>query len=476
MIRATSRNGQAGFTLVELMAALLAGVLVAMGIVALSKESTRTFHEEVRSASSEANLRGAVDRLRADLERAGYMSTGNIRQDPFIAHDAAVAYPWGITLAGITGLQGIYLSQGGSSANAPLSTVQSPALTPDVIQIGGNFTVAEQFEVAMIETASGPPAPAGCTRIWLSPSSPSLYRVIGTDAPTAIRELAGAFQPVPEGTSDTSQFIVRLVDDGGCSQYLATCAVARTAASGGAAGYTGAIPCASGSKCAYVDVYTAPTTGTPLVYSAQTGGKCGISGLGSGRLAVNPVQIVRWELMNPSTANYPAQFKTGLDQTASNTLDSNKYDLVRSYVTAAGATDPQTSEVVAEYAVNLSFGITVDSNVTTEGATSNYSCTGPTLTSWGFDETTNTPLWTYPVNLQPASSTGPHRIRSVRARLATRSQLADRTTNVAGPGGQFLYRYCMTSGGCTGSSNLQWARVRTVTLEAALQNQAQDCY
>ncbi len=76
------RRSQQGFTLVELTVALVAGLIVALGIMGLSRESTRTFHEEMRVSAAEANLRTAVDRLRADLSRAGYMSTSNIFERP----------------------------------------------------------------------------------------------------------------------------------------------------------------------------------------------------------------------------------------------------------------------------------------------------------------------------------------------------------------------------------------------------------
>ena len=133
-----SRGGhrsRAGFTLVEITVALAAGLLVALGIVGLSREANRTFHEEVRASASEATLRTAVDRLRVDLQRAGYMSTGNIMAD------TSIAKPLGATnvantspaMAGIKRLASVHLIEGGSQAqnNLTLSTQQTPALAPD---------------------------------------------------------------------------------------------------------------------------------------------------------------------------------------------------------------------------------------------------------------------------------------------------------------------------------------------------------
>ena len=70
-----------GFTLVELSIAMAAGLIVALSVVALSREASNTFHEETRIASAEMQLRTAIDRLRADLQRAAFMSTGNIYID-----------------------------------------------------------------------------------------------------------------------------------------------------------------------------------------------------------------------------------------------------------------------------------------------------------------------------------------------------------------------------------------------------------
>ena len=143
------RASARGFTLVELTVALLAGLIVAMGIVALSREATRTFHDEMRTSAAEATLRTAVDRLRTDLQRAAFMSTGNISGDPFIAK-APGQTNWANLPNGMNGLRklaSIRLEEGGSVTNGglTLSGVQSPALAPDAIEIAGNMTSAEQF-------------------------------------------------------------------------------------------------------------------------------------------------------------------------------------------------------------------------------------------------------------------------------------------------------------------------------------------
>ena len=85
------RRYNSGFTLIELMVSLIAGLAVALAVVALSTEATATFHEEARTAAAEMALRTAAERLRSDLQRAAYMSTGNIQTDPYIAHAPGTA-------------------------------------------------------------------------------------------------------------------------------------------------------------------------------------------------------------------------------------------------------------------------------------------------------------------------------------------------------------------------------------------------
>ena len=220
------RSSRSGFTLVELTVALVAGLIVAMGIVGLSHEATATFNEEVRTSAAESGLRTAVDRVRADLQRAGYMSTGNIMSDNMIATPAGQSNVWGIgaNMHGLLQLAAIQLTENGSVTNNPgiatLSAAQSPALAPDLLLIGGNMTCAEQFDVQAVLPPAG-----NCQQILLSPVSPAIYRVATAglaNIPLASAELNNAFAPVV-GNGATAQFMVRLLDDTGHSQYLATC-------------------------------------------------------------------------------------------------------------------------------------------------------------------------------------------------------------------------------------------------------------
>jgi prepilin-type N-terminal cleavage/methylation domain-containing protein len=459
VIRARRRRGararagsERGFTLVELTVSLVAGLIVAMGIVALSREATRTFHEEVRSSAAEATLRTAIDRLRADLQRAGYMSTGNISGDPMIAK-APGQTNWanyGTGMAGIQRLASIRFLPGGSLKNGlPLSAVQNPALSPDAIEIGGNMSSAEQFEVELIQPPSG-----NCQRILLSAVSASMFRVTPVGDTQPAQELRNVFQPVPATLS--TQFMVRLVDDTGHEQFLATCPEAA------AAGYAGTQP--------YVEI---DATSTPIQTAQQTKTNGGVSGYASGRALVNPVQIVHWEIASATQEGAAEQAALDNVSTQFGAVDPNKYDLVRSYVDALGNVVPQSSEIVAEYAVDLGFAFSVDQGT---------SATSPAIVTYAFGDNKNS-LWSQDVTHQTVPYTpGPQRIRAVRTRLVTRTQLPDRAANVpvtpAWTNDPYLYRYCVNPNpSClTNDGALRWARTRTVTTEVSLPNDARNFF
>lgn len=436
-------GANAGFTLVELTVALVAGLIVALGIVTLSKESTQTFHEEVRISAAEATMRAAVDRLRADLARGGYMSTGNIVWDPQIAAAPGATNVATINAAflGLRRLASIHLIRGGSAAKSPLSASQTPVLTPDAIEIGGNMTSADQYEALTLQAG-----PGGCQRIMMSPTSPAMYRVNAVGAVAAAQEFRNLFQPVPAALK--TQFIVRVIDDAGKTQYVATCAEAN------AAGFDASVP-----PQPYVDIDAT----TPIQTAQGTGTVSSITGF-TGVRWVNPVQIVRWEITNADPAQYAVLNGQAL---APGTADPNKYDLIRSYVDAKGVIVPETTELVAEYAVDLSFAFSVDNGLTSAN---------PNVVSFAFDDATNQ-TWANDVSTV-AANPGPQRIRSVRARIVTRTAQPDRTINVPlatqFTGQEFMYRYCLATPCGTVDGTLRWARARTVTTEISLPNQSRN--
>ncbi len=73
----THGRARAGFTLIELMVALVAGLIAISAIYSVSGASARHFHEQQRVATTQMSLRMAMSQLRADVARAGLYGTPN---------------------------------------------------------------------------------------------------------------------------------------------------------------------------------------------------------------------------------------------------------------------------------------------------------------------------------------------------------------------------------------------------------------
>jgi type II secretory pathway pseudopilin PulG len=474
------RQRQAGFTMIELTVSLVAGLIVAMGIIGLSREATNTFNEEARTTAAEAGLRVAIERLRADVQRAGYMSTGNILRDPSVAHvpgllpgagnaagylPVAGAPAGGAGAVGMFGLQNLaalyWLDNGSSGNNVGLSASQTPALTPDLIQIAGNMTTSEQFDVQMVASTNAACA-AGGTVITLYPNSAAMLRTLG-GTPTAgnVPVLQSIFAPDPG-----SSFLLRLVDKTGHAQFLATCPTTV-----GAFATTGI----DASQNPFVRV---DGGNTPVLYATAGANNIstvgGVSGFCAGCM-VNPVQIVQWEITNSSgggTDTEPNQNVNIGFLPLTQAADTDKYDLMRSFLDAKGNIVANTSEVVAEYAVDLSFAFTGDNgtSLVPAGTTS--------VTSCAFDQGACNAAWAQQA-YAAVPPQGPQRIRSVRARLTTRAALPDRSATIAITPAQygtqtFLYRYSLPAG--VYPPPFTYARARTVSTEVSLPNLSRNFY
>jgi prepilin-type N-terminal cleavage/methylation domain-containing protein len=416
-------RARSGFTLVELLVSLVAGLIVALAVVSLSKSATQTFYEEQRAASAEMSLRLAIDRLRQDVERASFMGSGNMQADTFVPLDATQALnkvPGGAP-GGLANLAGIRLDQqNGVLGNAtPLSSSAGNTFFPDGIYLTGNFTSADQYAVQSVTTGTV----CGGQSFNLAVTSAAWYRV--ATSPNPATALSQMFTPVAG-----SEFMARIADDLGRFQYVLVCG----------AGLAGPTP--------FVEIDPL----TPINITQY--------GFIDGRLTINPVQTVHWQIRQLSAAAFPqyAPLDPGAGQPA-------KYDLVREWVNASN-TIVGTPELIAEYAVDLKFAFTAD--------VGNYTglAPAPVMVAYDFDAAQNQAL----APLTEGVATQPQRIRSVRIRLSTRSPFGDRGGPLAAPD-LYQMRYCTKAAGCVSSADSKdFARMRTLSTEVSLPNQARLFY
>lgn len=420
-MRPSVRRHQRAFTLVELLAAMTGGLIVTTAIVGVSKNATQAFYRESRVAATEMSLRLSVERLRADLQRASYMSTGNILSDPKVPLNPIEPKVPGGSVPGIANLQGIRFSLGGSSADVPLSTTAANGFAPDSIDITGNMTGTEDYPVRVANDSGGPNC--GGQVLYLQPESPAIWRVRGGNADNALLQstLQQQFQPVAR-----REFLVRITDEEGRSQFAVGCGA-------GTAGY-------SNAEGPYVELALA--------------GAINLSryGLVAGRLSVNPVHSVRWSMRSTAVEYTALTDSSGIP----------KYDLVRQWVDANLAV-AGTPEIVGEYAVDMQFGFSADTALYQAGAQA------PAYVNYAFGSPASAAL-ARPVSTAVAA-TLPQRIRSVRVRFSTRTDQPDATSDARMPGNNYTLRYCTKLAGCTAGLR-EWSSVRTLTTELLVPNQS----
>ena len=124
--------------MVELLVAVTAGLFVAVGAFSLAKQGSRFFQQEARIANAQFSAVLGFDRLRADIARAGFLTTPNIQADPFFCGDK--------TAAEIKTLAAVRIIK-----DTP-TVVQDAVneLAPEQITLSGSYASAESFPVRTV--------------------------------------------------------------------------------------------------------------------------------------------------------------------------------------------------------------------------------------------------------------------------------------------------------------------------------------
>jgi prepilin-type N-terminal cleavage/methylation domain-containing protein len=135
-VRRPANGAGAGFTLMELLVALGLSAVVAVGLYSLSMVASQTFQQQQRISEIQLRLRSAMELIRADVQRAGYMSTPSSANDPMACPRSNVP------------VQGVRLI-----ADAPNPTWQPAAnvgINPVRLELTGNFASTDEYLVAGI--------------------------------------------------------------------------------------------------------------------------------------------------------------------------------------------------------------------------------------------------------------------------------------------------------------------------------------
>jgi hypothetical protein len=412
----TTRGAVRGFTLVELMVALTGGLFVSVMVFTLAKDSSRFYMREARVADATLAAVTGFERLRADLTRISFMTSPNIRRDVQNARLCGNPSGWPQELQRLAGLR----IQ--PDTPAPNALLTANGLAPDAIQISGNFRGSDVFAM------SGVVAVGGGYRVNLQTKIGALNRLDYNGRGAAQKDLLDSL--FPKGAA------LRIVDEAGKVQYGQ---IADTSVLGGPA----------------VMLALSPA----LTLRAATSTNCGLTASSVGY--VNVVNFVRYQVRALTTPEAITAYGP-LATSGQTPWETNRTNLVRQEVDVTGAPMANTmEEIVAEYAVDLSFGLTVAQTITNGVPTqlASIAAGNAAIVNWAGDVTTTAGL----------ANQGPHRVRALRVRLAVRSREPDRDLNIVTGGSVApgLYRFSLAANGAS-----LFARVRTLQAEIALHNQA----
>jgi prepilin-type N-terminal cleavage/methylation domain-containing protein len=299
-----------GFTLVELMVAMLGGMFVSIAVFTLAKHSSSFAMRQSRVADATLQSVIGFERLKADIARAGFLSTPNLRRDPNVCRSPS--YP---SLLGQ--LASVFIDD-----ILPVSVPESAknGITPRRIMLAGSYASADQFTVLNI--VEGDPV-----EVYLDPNSLGMVN-IGYPTASTQETLLRVFAP---GRA------LRVVDDVGDVQFATIS-----------------------------DVESGPSGGTPrilleptLQFRSTDGNRCGIHG--HGRNVVNVVNLINYEIRDLSgNAKFAPMFRTREDALP---YEATRRELIREELAMDGSPLANTGpELIAEYAVDLGFSLLVEAN------------------------------------------------------------------------------------------------------------------
>lgn len=300
-----------GFTLVELLMATTAGLIVSAAAFLLAKNASAVFQEETRITAAQLSASLGLQRIANDISRAGFLTTPSTLKDPFVCNESAT-WP-----AAITDLQAIKLEEGGSVTAHPADLAQSTAngFSPDSITIAASLHSAEMFPVRTIEDVGGAkivhletvnlPIVRTCKGASLAVCTPDLERIF------------------------TKNRILRILTPAGTQIY-------------------GLIDRLEVTDKIKVWLQQTPTVPGVAFNPRGYAGDCNYC-------MVNTVSVVRYELQ--SLQGHAQYGPLVAPVSASATGDAGRTELTRVELDKDGNPMANTLELVSEFAVDLKFGI-----------------------------------------------------------------------------------------------------------------------
>jgi prepilin-type N-terminal cleavage/methylation domain-containing protein len=297
-----------GFTLVELMVAMVASMFVAIAVFTLAKHASAFAMRQSRIADATLQTVIGFERLKADIARAGFLSTPNIVRDPNICRNVQdAAYP-----LQLQSLASVFIQPVPSTQLSTESTVNG--ITPNQILLTGSYDSPDLFVARTITQDTRPV-------VYLSRTSLGMANINYTPA-TGADALGRVFR---------AGRALRIVDDAGGVQF-------------------GTIASVAGGNDPSITLAATPA----LQFRGGSGQKCGVRGHGND--FVNAVNFVRYDVRDLSGV---AQFSGMFPANRGPTYEATRRELVREELDTGGVPIAGTLELVAEYVVDLGFSLLV---------------------------------------------------------------------------------------------------------------------
>jgi prepilin-type N-terminal cleavage/methylation domain-containing protein len=440
-VRAKARRG---FTLVELMVAIATGLTVGLAAFLLAKVSLGAFQQDARVGNAQHAVLMAMNRITADVKRAGFMTTPNAADDVNICQRSTLPGAQSALLIaanvfeGKTGSGNFYgVSAYGTAPNNALPVLVTGVengRTPDRLRVSGNYMTTERIRYRVVQSAAN--------IVDIAIETNAVQRIYRDSPPAAGSPTICRMFPTDR--------ILRLVDGKKKDTYVRITGCNETEAGGYLtsatvtfAPFAGGVPNVPG-VCGVRDGNEAGTMNTVNIieYSVQQVAQpFGASELDVHGLPPSAASLVRWD--------------NGV--LAQTTGEDSRVDLLRREIAWNGAVIPGTGEVVAEWAADFKLRLRFADRAGT-ATTPSWS-----LLDTGFDKDNATPAGEPPP---------PQRIRSVGIRLTTRSREPDRQSRVGAVPlhTDALDRFEVFPTGVNRKNRM--ARVRTMYTEVSLPNLA----
>ena len=434
------RNNR-GFTLIELMVSLSAGLIVSASAFMMARNATQFFQHESGITSAQYSVMVGFARLQADLKNVSFLSTPNVAVDDANgrfcgAVGSLTPQLGGAAHPGMQDLAGVRLVADGSVTEvnalgfpAVAALWATNGMAPDSITIGGSFDTTEQFMAASISPVGGARtvtlnnvSHGAFARTWLADQrgGATFHQIFVPGRILRVRDREGRY----------SLGVIASVD-----------------------------PVAPNPITDRIEITL--EGGAAFVTREQTD-NCGCTGLCVGA-PVSVITRMHYGLRPAPPGGSYANLYLNADLTTAARVTQyhrgpppalGRSDLIRVEVAANGTELANTLQVIAEHAVDLEFGASFEPAANPVDP--------PLIVREPVGESLNGTRYT--LGAAPSAGGRPDLLRSLQVRLSARAHRRDRDVGVAALSDGTALRFNL-------GANRGFARMRTLVADVALLNQ-----